>query len=207
MKLPDFKYGRKDGFHIALSLLAAVSNPSIVEVGVIRGRDEEDSNGYSTKVFADFILKNQQRGMGGNLISVDIYLQAVQFCLQVLKDSNLLSGHITVVCADAIEFMQNRELREKLNCNIQKIDLLYVDGWDYSENPETNAVSEQSTLQLVQLAEPFFLQNSLILFDDVYNDEWAGKAKRAIPWLLSKGWLTLFRRNNQALLIKNIYEV
>lgn len=205
---PTFPYGRKQGFQTALSLIKEIHNPLIVEVGMLRGEDEAESNGHSTKVFADFIRKIRQhenRGLS-RFISVDLSQDAVLMCESELKKHDLLE-YAQLICSDALTFMATFELCYRNNSDLNKIDFLYVDGWDYGQDLEINEFSENSTLEFIQLSESFLSDNAVILFDDVYDNEWKGKAKKAIPYLLSKQWICVYSKDNQAVLIRNIYKV
>lgn len=202
MEKINFRYGRKHGFHTSLSLLRSIQSPTILEVGMMRSDEQAESDGHSTKVFADFIRKNP---LGGNLISIDVYGPAITYCTTALTKSELMSDQISLVCANANEFISNKEIRAINKIELSKIDLLYMDGWDYSGSVESKKASEDETLKFILSAEKLLSDTSLILFDDVYNETWDGKGKKAIPYLLSNGWMCVFVTGNQALLIKNIY--
>jgi hypothetical protein len=64
------------------------------------------------------------------------------------------------------------------------IDVLYLDSMDIGiDGYEDHALAE------AQAAQSKLHPRSLILLDDtVWDDGWAGKGAKVVPWLTAQGW-------------------
>jgi len=190
-------YGRKNSLDLTLSILSSQANPNsnltIVEIGTIRGKDEAHSNGWSTLAFAAFCQYFEtDKKSKFRFFSIDISEQACSISRSVLESYGLLS-YADVVCENAHTWILKAEDRQ--------INLLYVDGWDYHLGNERE--SEVETLKFVKSAMPKLSYGALVLFDDNFDNQFTGKGKLAIPYLLSEGWIQVAGIDNQVLLIPN----
>lgn len=176
MRKPPF--GRIQGFSRALELLDKKKNPVIVEVGTTRRRSNWLADGYSTPLFAWYIART-----GGELYSVDIEPEAARLCREIIAEFDIPMEGVNLVTADGIEFMHSLE---------QKVDLLYLDGWDYSmfdtdEGFDERLASEQAHLECYLAAEPHLARGGIVLVDDVFETRsWLGKGRRLIPYLIAR---------------------
>ena len=182
------KYGRKKSFDDFLSL--CILNPcddfNLLEVGSIRGENQEISNGNSTMLFSYFSkLKNI------NFYSVDISIDAFNFAKGKLEENNLIN-YCNLINDDIFNYIKDINY---------KINALYVDGWDYHLGVEHH--SEQETLKFIEKIYEKLSDNCIILFDDILDTNFNGKGKYAIPFLLLKGYdYRYYKETNQVLLIK-----
>lgn len=112
-------------FKAALNLLLQRTRSNedfiIVETGCQRMEDDWGA-GMSTGIFAEFCIT-----YGGQLYSVDIDNKNVQLAKGVIGTELLNSGVARVDCDDSVNWL--RTAGEKYE--IDWIDLLYLDSWDY----------------------------------------------------------------------------
>ncbi len=176
MRKPPF--GRVQGFSRALELLDRVKNPVIVEVGTTRRRGNWLADGYSTPLFAWYVTR-----YGGELYSVDIAPEAADLCGEILSEFDIPMDNVHLVTGDGIEFMHTLE---------KPVNLLYLDGWDYSmfdteEAFDERLASEQAHLECYLAAEPHVAKGGIVLVDDVFETRsWLGKGRRLIPYLIAR---------------------
>lgn len=178
MKKPP--YGRKETFEKTLELLDSTQYPTIVEIGMSRNKEYWLQEGHSTPLFAWYAAQKK-----GVLYSVDINQTAVDTCHNILKNYNIPENSYKLLCTDGIDFLKKFR---------GKIDLLYLDAWDYnladSEIGEKERLfSEQSHLKCFYQASSFLHPRSLVLLDDIFNSEnYHGKGRLLIPHLLNNGY-------------------
>ena len=206
MSAINFKYGRAESMSRVLSILEQQRSGGIkiVEVGVARGDGQEISNGHSSILFAWYMQYPNKGNYFNQYIGIDISSKAIEYTQKHLKELKLSHPlRVSLVCMDAIKYFKEGHHEQAINSPI--IDLLYLDGWDYEAgNNVQNKISEEATLECLKAAEPFFDDRTMVLFDDVFNDIWHGKAKLAIPYLMDKGWIPAYERlDNQVLMIQN----
>lgn len=156
----------------------------IVETGCIRN-DKDSCDGWGTlcwRVWAD--------NTKSLVFSVDMSRISLANCKNIVDQSPF----VNYIYCDSIKYLNN--LSEQF-----KIDFLFLDSYDYSENDEYNCVHHQ--LNEVKAVEKNLKENSLILIDDVFNlNDFKGKGKLAIPYLLEKNWKIINYQNTQVLLSK-----
>jgi len=180
-------YGRKKSFDRFLSLIKTKSNPFITEIGTVRGQQEAESNGWSTLIFAYFIKKNRFQ----KLTSIDISSSACDLSKKIASDFGL-ENFINWENTDAIQWVQKQEDKS--------IDAIYIDGWDWHEGEEET--SEEETLKFTKLLINKIKDDGIILFDDIFDNSFRGKGKKAIPYLLSQLWIIISFEDNQVMMIK-----
>lgn len=71
----------------------------------------------------------------------------------------------------------------------EPLSLIYLDAWDYSGDLQ---LSVDKHLELFKLCEPHLEPHALVMIDDVLNlDNYEGKGRLVIPYLLEKGYTFL----------------
>lgn len=156
----------------------------IVETGCIRN-DKDSCDGWGTLCWRIWAENTKSR-----VYSVDMSRISLANCKNIVDQSPF----VNYIYSDSIKFLNN--LPENF-----KIDFLFLDSYDYSENDEENCIKHQ--LNEVKACENKLKENSLILIDDIFNTkDFKGKGKLAIPYLLDKGWKIINYANTQILLSK-----
>lgn len=183
-------YGRKGSIDLFLAEAESMKKESlrIVEIGTIRGEGEAQSNGWSTVAFALF----SERIKNCFVDSVDLSIAACELSRTVLNRYDI-GKFVNIVCEDAMTWITKQ--------SDNSIDVLYIDGWDYHSGIEK--ISENQTLLFTELALTKIAETSIVVFDDNYSDDFDGKGKLAIPFLLNRGWKLKTIIDNQVILIKN----
>lgn len=176
MRKPPF--GRVQGFTRAMELLDRKKEPTIVEVGTTRHQGNWLADGYSTPLFGWYVAR-----YGGHFSSVDIDPDAAALCKGIFTEFDIPLDRTELVTADGIEFLKDFD---------RPIDLLYLDGWDYSlfdteEAFDERLASEQAHLECFLAAEPHLAPGAIVLVDDVMETRsWLGKGRRLIPYLIAR---------------------
>lgn len=156
----------------------------IVETGTIRNSNRAE-DGWATlcwKIWSDFTQSK--------VFTVDKSNESLNSCKKVIGQN----PNIFYIYSDSITFLKN--LSESF-----KIDLLVLDSYDWAENEKEICANHQ--LQEIKAAEKNLTDKSFILIDDVFNlDEFDGKGKLAIPYLLNKKWRIINYADTQVLLSK-----
>ena len=81
-----------------------------------------------------------------------------------------------------------------------KIDLLFLDSFDYCGDEENIKACHNHSLNEVKAAWDKLNEHCFILIDDVFNDQWAGKGELSIPYLLNNGFEVVYYTDSQVLL-------
>lgn len=166
-----------------------IYNPIIIEIGTQR-EFNNTGDGSSTTFFSWFV-----NTYNGEFYSIDIESDYIENGRIELKNKGLLTNRVHLICDDGMRFI------EKFN---KKINLLYLDGWDYRGTDYEKKLSEEKHLECFMKSEKLLTDNSLILIDDVINqDTFEGKGHLLIPYLIKnnyniilKEWQFLFSKNN-----------
>jgi len=103
---------RFDTFKKALELCRP--NPNIVETGCARFKDDW-SDGMSTLVFSNFV-----KDYGGKVTSIDISKENIEMCSKICEG---FDDKLNLIVSDSVEYFSN--------LTDVKIDLLYLDSYDY----------------------------------------------------------------------------
>jgi hypothetical protein len=176
--------GRHKTFREALRLMNERNVQTIVETGTERwleGINSFDGDGGSTIIFGHWATNNKVK-----MYSVDIDETHLSYSLMNTKD---YLPSLTLVLSDSVSFLQNFP---------SKIDFLYLDSYDYSE--ENPGPPQQHCLNEIIAAEDKLTENSIVMIDDC-NIPGGGKGALAIKYLLSKGWF-LHRNHHQVILLR-----
>lgn len=188
----DIKYQDKSSsryvtFKIALNLLNQNNGKLVVETGTIRFADDWGA-GMSTQLFADYC-----QTYGGKVVTVDIREDNISTCRKVTQD---LSHVITYVCADSAFYLAEY--------NGPKIDLLYLDSYDFPVNGKVEdreeGVDKPQAHNLLEfkLAEKHLASNAVLLLDD-NNLPFGGKPKLTKEYLRTKPeWKCLYESQQSA---------
>ena len=156
-----------------------IENPVIVEIGTQR-EFNNTGDGCSTTVFSWFVNTH-----GGKLYSIDIENSYIEQGKSELKNRGLLTDRVNLICQDGIKFFDDFS---------GKIDLLYLDAWDYRGTDDDKRISEEKHLEAFLKAEKFLSDNALILIDDIADQEtYVGKGHLVIPYLLKNGYKLILK--------------
>lgn len=164
-----------------------IKSPVIVEIGTQRNFDNT-GDGCSTVFFSWFV-----NNYGGKFYSVDIESEYIEKGKRELEKMGLLTDKINLICYDGLKFFNDFN---------DKIDLLYLDAWDYIGSEEDKLESEINHLICFLKSEKYLNNKHLILIDDIHDKEsYKGKGHRLIPYLMNndydlilKEWQFLFSK-------------
>ena len=177
--------GRNKSFIKVLDILEnTYSSPiTIVETGCIRNTTDESKfgDGWSTLNWEYYCKKT-------NSVTyvVDIDENHLFKAKQIVPES----AYIHYTKQDSIEYLQSFD---------KKIDLLFLDSYDYC-GPEENIIKcHNHSLNEILAAWDKLNPKCYVLIDDVFDDVWSGKGKLSIPYLLNNGFVKLYRDDSQAL--------
>jgi hypothetical protein len=168
----DFRK-RRDTFKRTLELLDATKAKTIIETGTSReGLHGAKSNGAATIVFGKWAQLN-----GAFVHSVDISERSVT-AAQKEVDAQGLGDSVTIYLSDSIAFLRNFG---------QKVDFLYLDSYDYSNDIEVQRKSQEHHLKEFKAIEHRLHDKSIVLIDDCDLPN-GGKGKLVVEYMLKKGW-------------------
>lgn len=180
--------GRSKSFNETIhALFYFFHNPiTIVETGCIRNTTEEArfGDGWSTLNWEWFAKQTDS-----SVYVVDIDANHLEKAKEVVPESE----YVTYKQQDSIEFLKNFH---------RKIDFLFLDSYDYCGDEENVRKCHEHQLNKVKAVTDKLNDRCLILIDDVFNEQWNGKGKLSIPYLLENGFKVLHFIDNQVLLIR-----
>jgi hypothetical protein len=162
-------------------------NPiTIVETGCIRN-DKNSCDGWGTLCWHQWARYTKSK-----VYSIDLSKESISASLNVIGNSK----HVNYVLCDSIKYLQN------LDENI-KIDLLFLDSYDYDGDDENKKKAGLHQLEEIKAVEKNLHDKTFILIDDVFDtNEFSGKGKFSIPYLIEKKWKIINYINTQILLTK-----
>jgi hypothetical protein len=146
---------RKDSFEKMINHLKTIDNPLIVETGCNRSTDNWAGDGMSTIIFDKFV-----NDYSGEVHSVDIDEHHVNIA------ASLVSSKTTIHCSDSVAWLW------KFNQFDRKIDLLYLDSFDYDG---INGQSMQHHMYELTAILPSLKNGCLIAVDDHFGDHGKGE--------------------------------
>lgn len=171
-----FKYDfrkRRDTFRKTMELLQKTGAKTLIETGTSReGLHGAKSNGAATIVFGKWASEND-----AFLHSVDISEKSVANA-QTEVDKQKLNQWIEIHQSDSIKFLEDFQ---------EKVDLLYLDSYDYSDDVLVQKKSQEHHLKEFKVIESRLHDKSIVLIDDCDLPN-GGKGKLAIEYMLKKGW-------------------
>lgn len=181
----DFRK-RRDTFRRCLNLLDKTKARIIIETGTSReGLHGAKSNGAATIVFGKWAQLNQ-----GFLYSVDISEKSVTAAQKEVVAQGLVE-FVNIHLSDSIQFLESFT---------EKVDFLYLDSYDYSDDIEVQLKSQTHHLKEFKAIEQQLHEKSIVLIDDCDLPN-GGKGKLVIEYMLNKGWKILMQEY-QILLIR-----
>ncbi len=183
--------GRNSSFLKVLEILEKEYNRpiTIVETGCIRNTTEESKmgDGWSTLNWEYYAKKTDSK-----VYVVDIDANHLSQSKKIVPESDL----IKYTQDDSINYLQNFD---------KKIDLLFLDSYDYCGDDENIRKCHEHSLNEVKAAWDKLNEECYILLDDVFSDvNWAGKGELTIPYLLENGFEKVYYIESQVLLKRNI---
>jgi len=171
-----FKYDfrkRRDTFLKVMELMKAIDAKTIIETGTSReGLKGAKSNGAATIVFGKWAREN-----GAFVHSVDISEESCRNAQLEVNRQNL-NPFVKIHHSDSLVFLENFK---------EKVDLLYLDSYDYSSDIEVQKKSQEHHLLEFKAIENKLHTNSIVLIDDCDLPN-GGKGKLAIAYMLKNGW-------------------
>jgi len=178
--------GRNESFVKTIEILESTfSTPIvIVETGCIRNTTEESKigDGWSTLNWEYYCKKTNSKSY-----VVDINKWHIEQSKKIVPESEFVEYHE----GDSIEFLKEFS---------QKIDLLFLDSYDYCGDEENIKKCHMHSLNEVLAAWDKLNKKCFILIDDVFNDQWDGKGKLSIPYLLENQFELVHHVTSQVLL-------
>jgi autotransporter strand-loop-strand O-heptosyltransferase len=151
-------------------------DPNIVEIGTVRRNPNDPElpgDGNSTCIFAWYV-KNYR----GHLTAVDISETSIELCKLNLERFNLLSPNVQLVVKDGILYLAKNEM---------PINALYIDAYDWGPAENEKKKSVEWHLEAFKQAESHLISGSIIMFDDIMDNNYTGKGQLAIPYALGTG--------------------
>ena len=186
----DFRK-RRNTFRKTLELLDITKAKVIIETGTSReGLKGAKSNGGASIVFGKWAKLNN-----AVLHSVDISEKSIK-AAQKEVDNQLLSDFVTIHHSDSIEFLANFK---------KPVDFLYLDSYDYSDDPEVQVKSQIHHLNEFKAIEELLHKNSIVLIDDCDLPN-GGKGKMVVEYMQQKDWKVLINAY-QILLVRENFSV
>jgi len=178
--------GRNNSFLKVIEILEQTyTQPiNIVETGCIRNTNDESKfgDGWSTLNWKYYSDKTKSK-----VFVVDINTGHIEKSKQIVPESDLITYHLS----DSVEFLRVFD---------KKIDVLFLDSFDYCGDAENITACHNHSLNEVHAAWDKLNKNCFVLFDDVFAENWHGKGFLAIPYLLANGFNLVYQFDQQALL-------
>lgn len=181
----DFRK-RRNTFLKSLELLNKVKAKIIIETGTSReGLRGAKSNGAATIVFGKWAKQNN-----GILHSVDISEKSITTAQKEVNNQDLNSS-VKIHLSDSISFLLNFK---------EQVDFLYLDSYDYTDDPEVQVKSQIHHLKEFEAIEGQLHGNTIVLIDDCDLPN-GGKGKLVVEYMLKKDWKILMKEY-QILLVR-----
>lgn len=178
--------GRNGSFSRVIEILEnTYSQPiTIVETGCIRNVTEESKfgDGWSTLNWEYYATKT-----GSKVYVVDISEHHINQSKKIVPESEF----VTYAEDDSVHYLQEFD---------KKIDLLFLDSFDYCGDEENVRACHNHSLNEIKAAWDKLNDSCFILIDDVFDNTWAGKGQLSIPYLLNNGFEVVYFTDSQVLL-------
>lgn len=149
---------RSESFSLMINELTKKTSPLIIETGCSRMANNFDGDGMSTLIFDSFIGEH-----GGECYSVDINKSHVEFAQQNTK-------YVDIQTSDSVSYLYL--LNKKLQRENRKVDLLYLDSFDFDVS-NTHPSSFHHIKELIVIW-PSLSDGTIITVDDNFEN---GKGK------------------------------
>ena len=168
----DFRK-RRDTFQQVLKFLDIIKAKVLIETGTSReGLAGAKYQGAATIVFGKWAKQNN-----ATLHSVDISEESVRVA-QLEVDKQFLAKNVHIHQSDSVTYLKNFK---------ERVDFLYLDSYDYSDDLEVQRLSQEHHLNEFKEIENNLHDDSIVLIDDCGLPN-GGKGKMVIEYMLSKGW-------------------
>lgn len=178
--------GRNNSFLKVISILEEeYKNPiTIVETGCIRNVTEESKfgDGWSTLNWEYYCKKSNSI-----VYVVDINAEHLSQSKKIVPPSE----HVKYFLDDSVHYLQEFD---------KKIDLLFLDSFDYCGDEENIKACHNHALNELKAAWDKLNEHCYVLIDDVFSQNWDGKGKLSIPYLLDNGFEMVYFIDSQVLL-------
>jgi len=178
--------GRNNSFLKVIEILKETySEPiTIVETGCIRNTTDESKfgDGWSTLNWEYYAKDTDSK-----VYVVDINQHHINKSMEIVPQSE----HVEYTLSDSVEYLKNFD---------KKIDVLFVDSFDYCGDAENIRACHNHSLNEILAAWDKLEDNCFVLVDDVFNDKWAGKGELSIPYMLENGFQLEYFIDSQVLL-------
>ncbi len=178
--------GRHGSFSRVLDILEETYKEPIVivETGCIRNVTEESKfgDGWSTLNW-DYYAKKT----GSKVYVVDIDENHLNQSKKIVPPSE----YVQYTKDDSVNYLKNFS---------GKIDLLFLDSFDYCGDEENIRACHNHSLNEIIAAMDKLNDKCFVLIDDVFNDQWAGKGQLSIPYMLNAGFKLVYYTDSQVLL-------
>lgn len=182
--------GRNSSFtRVLLTLANTFDHPiNIVETGCIRNTSDNSKwgDGWSTVNW-----EYHARETGSKVYVVDIDINHINQAQKIVPPSEF----VEYTKDDSINYLKGFD---------KPIHLLFLDSYDYGGTPENVRKCHEHSLNELKAAWDKLTDKCLVLIDDVYNNEFDGKGKLSIPYLLENGFELLHCMDSQAFLGRNL---
>ncbi|MCX2720469.1 class I SAM-dependent methyltransferase [Lentiprolixibacter aurantiacus] len=184
----DFRK-RRDSFRLVMALMDRIKARVIVETGTSReGLKGAKSNGAATIVFGTWAKANN-----AHVHSVDISPKSIANAeKEVIRQD--LADYVSLHTSDSIAFLKTFN---------ESVDLLYLDSYDYSDDPEVQLKSQEHHLGEFKAIEAKLHDNTLVLIDDCDLPN-GGKGKLVIAYMKERGWKIIYE-GYQVLLVRDSF--
>lgn len=183
----DFRK-RRNTFLKILELLDKTHAKIIIETGTSReGLHGAKSNGAATIVFGKWAKLNN-----AIVHSVDINEKSIEVAQKEVNKQGLTS-YVKIHHSDSVAFLENFK---------EKVDFLYLDSYDYSEDTEVQIKSQMHHLNEFKAIEDQLHENTIVLIDDCALPN-GGKGKLVVEYMLKKDWKILMEAYQIMLVRKN----
>lgn len=156
----------------------------IVETGCIRNNTEESKfgDGWSTLNWEYYAKKTNS-----TVYVVDI------------DENHLKKSKEVVPPSDYVHYTKDDSVNYLINFD-KKIDLLFLDSYDYCGDAENIRKCHEHSVNEIKAAWDKLNTNCFVLIDDIFNNEWDGKGKLSVPFLLNNGFEVVYYHDSQVLL-------
>lgn len=186
-----FRYNfkrRRNTFKKTLELLSQTKAQTIIETGTSReGLKGAKSNGAATLVFGKWARENN-----AELHSVDISQKSVDVAQQWVEKCNL-TENVQVHLSDSVAFLEKFD---------NKVDLLYLDSFDYTPDRAMQIASQEHHLKEFIAIQDKLHKDTIVLIDDCKLPG-GGKGKMVIKYMQEQGWKILIESYQVLLLHKD----
>lgn len=192
---PQDRYATfKSALGLFLQRLGDRRDGVILETGTQRFPDDWGA-GCSTTVFGETLAAFD----AGLLWSVDLSMANIQVsrhCTQAIGQ------HIKYVCSDSIAFL-SQFAQASRGISADRVDLLYLDSYDWTDDPAVQRACQEHQLQELQAIYPQLAPGAVVLLDDNALPG-GGKTQLAKAYLADRSWTCILDHQQSLWLAETI---